>query len=72
MKNRRIIKRFNLAGSVEYVIQEKHWIFRWWWVDAHSNSWDFAGCVDSFNTLEEAKDHLKYFDGTKCREEVVG
>lgn len=67
----RIIKRFNVAGITEYVIQQKHGIFRWWWVDAHANSWDFANCNDSFLSLDEAKDHLKYFDGTKCKEEIV-
>lgn len=58
-------------GRTEYVIQQPHFIFRWWWVDAWMNSSNGAACNDSFETLEEAKKHLCYFDGSKCRETVV-
>jgi len=67
----RIIKRTFVDGRVIYVIQQKHSLFRWWWVDAWINSWDGAYCEDSFSTLEEAEKNLCYFDGTKCKEEVI-
>ena len=46
----------------QYVIQQKHWLFFWKWTDASSNSWT-SYCKDTFDTLEEAKDHIKYFNG---------
>ena len=58
-------------GGVEYVIQQKHFLFRWWWVDAWVNSWDGASCQDSFSTLKEAKRNLCRFDGRKIKEKVV-
>ena len=67
----RIIKRTGPSGNVRYVIQQKHFLFRWWWVDAWVNSIDGAWCTDDFATLEEAEANLCYFDGTKCKEEVV-
>ena len=67
----RIIKRTLPDGRVEYVIQQKHSLFKWWWVDAWINSWSGAACQGSFSTLEEAQKNLCYFDGTKCKEEVV-
>lgn len=67
----RIIKRTAPDGSVEYVIQQKHFLFRWWWVDAWLNDSCGAGCVDYFDTLEEARANLCYFDGSKCKEEVI-
>jgi hypothetical protein len=60
----RIIERTNPAGSKEYVIQQKHWLFRWWWVDAWVNSPVGGYCQDSFYTLEEAERNLCWFDGT--------
>jgi len=67
----RIIKRVNVDKRVEYVIQEKHWIFKWIWVDAWLNSWCGACCQDSFSTFEEAKENLCYFDDSKCIEIVI-
>lgn len=57
-------------GNKEYVIQQKHFIFKWW-VDAWVNSSNGAACDDNFSSLDEAKRNLCYFDGTKCREKVV-
>ncbi len=71
MKKVRIIKRTNPDGRVKFVIQQKHSLFRWWWVDAWVNSWDGAACTDSWDTLEEAKKNLCYFDGTSSLEVVV-
>jgi len=67
----RIIKRTGVAGGVRYVIQQKHFIFRWWWVDASVNSLDYVNTRDYFDTLDDAKKHLCYFDGTKIKEEVL-
>jgi hypothetical protein len=67
MKKTRIIKR-TYGGLTEYVVQQKHFLMRWMWVDAWVNSFDGASCVDSFRTLEEAEDNIFRFDGTKCKE----
>jgi hypothetical protein len=67
----RIVERTSVDGSVKYVIQQKHFLFRWWWVDAWVNSLDGAWCTDSFDSLEEAQQNLCYFDGSVCKEEVV-
>ena len=70
MKKVRIVKQtFNKRST--YVIQQKHFLFRWWWVDGWMNSSSGANCIDRFRTLEEAKRHLIYFDGTKRTQEVV-
>lgn len=65
----RIIKRTNVDGTVTFVIQQKHFLFRWWWVDAWMNN--DAWTTDSFPTLEQAQNHLCYFDGSKGKEEVI-
>jgi len=67
----RIIKRTDVDGGIEYVIQQKHFLFRWWWVDAWVNSLSGASCLDHFGTLEEAKKNLCYFDNSKITEKVV-
>ena len=67
----RIIKRTGPEGRPRYIIQQRHFMFRWWWVDAWVNSWEGAWCTDDFDTLEEAQHHLCYFDGTKCTERVM-
>lgn len=65
----RIIKRTAVDEKVTYVIQQKHFIFFWWWVDAWVNSG--VDCACEFKTMEEAEQNLCYFDGTKIKEEVV-
>ena len=67
----RIVKRTNVDERVEYEIQQQHFIFRWWWVDAWINSSCGANCRDYFNTLEEAKANLCYFDNSKVKEEIL-
>lgn len=67
----RIIERTNPDGKVQYVIQQKHLLFRWWWVDACMNAFDYINCKDYFNSLEEAQKSLCYFDGSECKEKVV-
>jgi hypothetical protein len=71
MKKTRIIKRTSPDGSVSYVIQQKHFLFFWTWVDAWINSSAGASCTDSFSSLEEAQENLCYFNGSKFKEEVV-
>lgn len=69
MKKARIIKREYPDGSTRYVIQQKHFLFRWWWVDAWVNCG--VDVTDSFGTLEEAENKLIWFDGTNVKETVL-
>ena len=64
MAKQRIVKRGN-----KYTIQEKHLLFRWWWVDRWVNSIHGASHQDTFDSLEEAKEHLK--PNKQPQEEVV-
>ena len=56
----RIVERKLPNGKVKYVIQQKHFLFRWWWVDARTNSWS-GPAGDSFDTLAEAQRNLCHF-----------
>ena len=67
MKKCRIIERIRVDKKIEYVIQQKHWLFIWWWVDAWKDDLYRA----AFNTLEEAMENLRYFDGTKAIEKII-
>jgi len=69
MKKARIIKREYPDGSTRYVIQQKHFLFRWWWVDAWVNCG--VDVTDSFGTLKEAENKLLWFDGTNVKETVI-
>jgi len=71
MKNNRIIERTSVDGRISFVIQQKHFLFKWWWVDAWINSGCGAACEDNFSTLDEAKRNLCYFDGSVCKEKVM-
>jgi len=71
MKKTRIIKRTLIDGDVRYIIQKKHFIFRWWWEDAGKHSLIYPPYRSSFETLEDAEKNLCYFDGTKAIDEVV-
>lgn len=71
MTKSRIVERTYPNGKIAYVIQQKHFLFKWLWVDAWINSCDGASCRDNFSTLEEARKHLCYFDGTKISEKVI-
>jgi hypothetical protein len=70
-KNVRIIERTHVDGRKEYVIQKKHSLFRWLWVDAWLESPLGITCKDYFNSLEEAKKNLCYFDDSRAKERVV-
>lgn len=67
MSNARIVERSLPSGDKQYVIQQRHFLFRWWWVDAWLNSLEGAACVDSFPTMEAAIERLPYFDDTHPR-----
>jgi hypothetical protein len=67
----RIIERTSPDGRISYVIQQRHFLFRWQWVDAWTNSLLGAACQDSFPTLKMAKQNLCYFDGTPTTEKMV-
>ena len=67
----RIVERTSPDGRKEYVIQQRHFLFRWLWVDAWVNSFFGASCRDSWFTLEEAKENLCFFDGTSFKDRVV-
>lgn len=58
----RIIKRETVSGT-NYVIQEKHVLFRWMWVDSWIYTRTGSACSSSFSTYAKAVEHLKYF---KC------
>jgi len=68
-KKVRIVERKYPDGRISYVIQQKHMLFRWWWVDAWMNC--DVNCIDSFSSLAEAKKNLCYFDGSRASEKVV-
>lgn len=66
----RIIKRTLPSGRVRYVIQQKHFLFRWWWVDAWVNSINPYVNYE-FDSLESAHENMCWFDDTKIKEEVI-
>lgn len=71
MKKTRIVKRTSVDNSITYVIQQRHFLFKWWWVDAWINSLCGAYCTDSFSTLEEAERKFCYFDNSKVKNEII-
>jgi len=71
MKKVRIVKRTGPDGTVRFVIQQKHFLFKWLWVDAWINSLSGANCTDSFDSFREADENLCYFDGSKSIDKVV-
>ena len=70
MKAVRILKRTFKNGNVNYVIQQRHFLFFWMWVDGWVNS-IYTDKQDSFASLEEAEKNLCYFDGTKIKDEII-
>ena len=57
----RIIRRTAPNGVKWYVIQKKHFLFRWIWVDASYALW----------TLLEASGNVCWYNGTPWTDEVV-
>jgi len=68
----RIVERTGVDGKVSYVIQQRHFLFRWFWVDAWINCSCGADCKDYFASLIEAEESLCYFDGSVPVNKVVG
>ena len=68
MKSVRIVERTKVNGNIEYVIQQKHWLLFWLWVDASSNT--ICWCEDSFKSFDDAVNNLCYFNGSKERDKV--
>ena len=56
----RIIKRVWVNWDITYVIQRK---ILWFWVDCWSNY-----LLESYDTLEEAKKNICYYDWTKNKD----
>jgi len=72
MSKCRIIERTHPSGRKEWMIQQKHWLLRWRWVDASANSsLGKDGPIDHFRTFEEAKASLWMFDGSKPTDKIV-
>lgn len=71
MKKCRIIERTLVDGTKKFVIQQPHFLFKWWWVDSWMNSFMGISCNDYYDTLKEAKKNLCYFDGSKPAERVI-
>lgn len=72
MKPVRIVERTLTNGHVVYVIQQKHWLYRWAWVDACDNGPNAPPWISCrAYTLEDAKKQLYRFDGTKEKNKVV-
>ena len=72
MKNKcRIVERKLPTGKTEYVIQQRHRLFRWCWVDAWLNTNYGLPYQSKFDTLEDAMQNVANFDGSKPTETVV-
>ena len=67
MNKCRIIKRTGVNGSVNYLIEVKHW---YGWATTKISHPEFYA-EETFVTLEEAQRNLCYYNGTKVKAEVV-
>ena len=56
----RIIERTSVAGGKDYVIQQGHWLLKWFW----ENRW-------TEDSLEKAQEGLNFIKGNKIKEEKV-
>jgi hypothetical protein len=70
MKTCRIVKITYPDGRVRFQIQQKHWLFKWWWRAASFN-YIYPYITDTFDTLEEAEKVLWFFEGKKKQVEVI-
>lgn len=69
MTEARIVERTGVDDSITYVIQQRHFLIRWLWVDAWINQG--VEITDSYKTLEEARKNLCYYDGSEPTDKVV-
>lgn len=65
----RIVERTCVDLGKVFVIQQRHFLFKWWWVDAWVNIG--VDCICTFDTLEEANKNICYFNGTRIVDKVV-
>ena len=65
----RIIERTFPDGTIRYFIQKK---CLWWWYEAFEWDAEYDMCFAiSFKALEEARQHLCQYDGTKIIDKVI-
>lgn len=66
----RLVEIIYPDGTKAYQIQQRHFLFRWWWVPAWVNSWD-PYIRDTFTSLDDAKSTLALYNGPKKRTRVI-
>lgn len=71
MKKARILKITDFDGKVSYEIQQRHFLWKWLWVNACENFPEGVSGPTWFDDYEKAKEHLIYFNGTKKMKEVM-
>jgi hypothetical protein len=69
-KKCRIVKS-TFDGKETYIIEQRHFLFMWWWVSATVNCLGGEYMNDEFSTLDEAEAHVKYYDHTKPKREIL-
>lgn len=68
MNNIRIVERTNLGGILTYVVQERHFLLKFLWVDASIN---YENARDTFNTYQDAENYIKTRINGKVPDRVV-
>ena len=58
----RIVEK-EINGKISYTVEQRHFIFRFWWVDAWVNSLDGACFTDTFDNKPEAQQLLDFLQG---------
>ena len=58
-------------GKTKFIIQKRHWIFKWVWINAAQYSWDWINDQDTFETLQQAVAHLHYFMKKKPENKTI-
>ena len=60
----RIVELTYPGGNKKFQIQKKHWLFKNKWISVYDGGPYSTDC-SIYDTLEEARKNLVYFDGTK-------
>ena len=63
----RIVELIYPNGNKAYQIQKKHWLVKNKWISVDDGCAPYSTDTSTYLTLEEAKKHLCYFDGTKTK-----
>lgn len=75
MRKFRIVLETYENGAKIFVVQRRHWLFRFWWCSASLSEWDYANAPsDRCRTLEEAIEQLAVYENLhsrKIRTEVI-